>query len=58
MTTITKMTSEIHKIQSLIDKYSQIMDDYNYIQICNFLKKIHTIMNSPEYASMCPLPNV
>lgn len=62
MTTKTKMTSEIHKIQGLIDKYSQIMDDYDYIQICNSLKKIHdvkdTIMNSPEYASTCPLPNV
>ena len=62
MTTRTKMTSEIHKIQGLIDKYSQIMDEYDYIQICNSLKKINdvkdTVMNSPEYASTCPLPNV
>ena len=51
MTTRTKMTSEIHKIQGLIDKYSQIMDEYDYIQICNSLKKINdvkdTVMNSP-----------
>jgi hypothetical protein len=56
------MNSELQKIQILIDKYSQIMNEYDYIQICNSLKKIHgftdNILTSPEYASTCPLPNV